>query len=352
MHFYGTITVNAFEGMHHSLNYQNMIRVFFSYSHIDESYRNELEKHLMSLQYQGIIESWHDRRIVVGEEWTNRIDDELYSADIILLLVSSDFIASRYCYEVEMTEALARHGRGEVVVIPVILRSCHWKGLPFGKLQAATKDGKPVEKYSSLDDAFLEITEGIEAVAKRISASGKKTPVMTIGPYAKTAFAQAEPVKSNSPRSSNLAISKSFSDHDRDIFISNAFNYIASLFENSLNEIKERNPGINTRFERVDARSFEATIYRNGSQVSKCGIWLGTSFGSRGSSSISYSCSGLGERNSLNESMSVEDNGNILGLKPMGIRLSNPQRAEKSLLTNQGAAEYYWSMFFEPIKGG
>ena len=106
-----------------------MIRVFLSYSHVDDNYRNELQKHLMSLQHQGIVESWHDRRIVAGEEWANCIDDELRRADIILLLVSSDFIASPYCYALEMKEALARHERGEAVVIPVILRPCHWTGL-------------------------------------------------------------------------------------------------------------------------------------------------------------------------------------------------------------------------------
>jgi hypothetical protein len=318
-----------------------MLRVFFSYSHADENYRNELEKHLMSLKHQGIIESWHDRRILPGEEWANRIDDELRYADIILLLVSSDFIASRYCYELEMQEALALHERGEGVVIPVILRPCHWTGLPFGKLQAATKDGQPVEKYPSLDDAFLEITQNIEKIAKRLSTSDNSHAATTPLISAKSGSAT---IQSELPRSSNLAIPKTFSDHDRDIFMSDAFNFIAVFFENSLNELQARNPGINARFEKVDGRSFEATIYRNGNQVSKCGIWLG----SRGASSIIYSNAGLGQGNSFNENMSIKDNGNILGLEPMGM--SHLFRGEKKPLTNQGAAEYYWAMFFEPLR--
>ncbi|WAR43341.1 toll/interleukin-1 receptor domain-containing protein [Methylomonas rapida] len=332
-----------------------MIRVFFSYSHADENYRNELEKHLMSLKHQGIIESWHDRRIVAGEEWANRIDDELRKADIILLLVSSDFIASRYCYELEMTEALARHDRREAVVIPVILRPCHWTGLPFGKLQAATRDGRPVEKYPSLDDAFLEITQGIEAIAKRISTSSNSSPAMPAAAdilFGKAAIATPATFRSELPRSSNLAISKTFSDHDRDTFVTDAFHYMASFFENSLKEIQDRNPEINIRFQKVDARSFEAIIYRNGKQISKCGIWLGAPFGSSGLSSIIYSYAGLGQGNSFNESMSVKDTGNMLGLEPMGMGISNLQRADKGPLTHQGAAEYYWSMFFEPVKRG
>lgn len=329
-----------------------MIRVFLSYSHVDDNYRNELQKHLISLQHQGIVETWHDRRIGAGEEWAGRIDDELNRADIILLLISSDFIASRYCYDLEMTQALARHNLGEAVVIPVILRSCHWTGLPFGKLQAATKEGKPVEKYLSFDDAFLEITQNIEAVAKRLIAQSNSlttTPAMTSASSGKLGIPQPDPARSELPRSSNLSIPKTFSDHDRDVFVTEAFNYIASFFEGSLGELQVRNPEVKTLFQRVDARSFEASIYLNGNQVSKCGIWLGGNlFGSRGTSSISYSSSGLGQGNSFNESMSVKDNGSMLGLEPMGM--SYLHKTEKMPLTNQGAAEYYWEMFFEPIQ--
>jgi len=327
-----------------------MIKGFLSYSHVDDNYRNELQKHLMSLQHQAIIETWHDRRIVACEEWAGRIDDELNHADIILLLVSSDFIASSYCYDLEMKQALIRHERGESFVIPVILRSCHWTGLPFGKLQAATKDGKPVEKYPSVDDAFLEVTQSIELVAKRLlNKTNQYNAVASIAVNSGNMGArQPQLFREELPRSSNLTIPKIFTDHDRDEFVTEAFNYIARFFEGSLNEVKVRNPEVKFIFERVDARSFEAAIYFNGNQVSKCGIWLGEGFASRGSLSISYSNSGLGQRNSLNESMRVKDSGNLLGLEPFG--LSYLQQTEKKPLTNQGAAEYYWAMFFEPIQ--
>jgi hypothetical protein len=329
-----------------------MIRVFLSYSHVDEKHRDELAKHLMSLKRQGLIESWHDRRIAPGEEWANRIDEELRRADIILLLVSIDFINSEYCYELEMKEALARHERGEAIVIPIILRPCHWTGLPFGKLQAATRDGKPVEKYPTLDDAFLEITKGIEAVAKRLSAQtygSSRASSISSAISRNLGTSQAISQRPELPHSSNLAIPKTFTDHDKDTFVTEAFSYITNLFEGSLEELQKRNPEITTRFERINSRSFEAAIYRNGSQVSKCGIWLGSLFGlSRGSSSIAFSYSGVGQGNSFNENMSVEDNGNMLGLRPMGM--GRFQGDENKLLTNNGAAEYYWSLFFEPVQ--
>lgn len=328
-----------------------MIRVFLSYSHADEKYRNELTKHLKILQRQGIIETWHDRCLLPGDEWASGIDENLHSADIILLLVSVDFINSEYCFALEMSEALARHDRGEAVVIPVILRPCHWTGLPFGRLQAATREGKPVEKYPSFDDAFLEITKGIEAVAKRLSAQSNKSNIIALtipAPSGNLGISQPAPARSESPRSSNLSIPKTFTDHDRDTFVTEAFSFISNYFENSLDELQRRNPEIKTSFRNVDANSFEASIYFNGHQVTKCGIWLGGIFGSRGSASIIYSHTGLGQKSSWNESMSIKDNGNIFGLEPMGT--SHLLRTDKRPLTNEGAAEYYWSIFFEPVQ--
>lgn len=121
-----------------------MVEVFFSYSHKDEDLRNELEIHLAVLKRQGVISTWHDRRITAGDEFADKISCHLESADIILLLVSPYFIASDYCYEVEMKRALERHDAGEARVIPVILHPCYWHGAPFGRLLAVPSDGKPV----------------------------------------------------------------------------------------------------------------------------------------------------------------------------------------------------------------
>ena len=105
--------------------------LFFSYSHVDEDLRMELEKQLSSMKRQGLISSWHDRRITAGEHIADTIDKNLTTAEIVLLLVSPDFIASDYCYQWEMHVALERHARGETRIIPVILRPCDWHGLAF-----------------------------------------------------------------------------------------------------------------------------------------------------------------------------------------------------------------------------
>ena len=145
------------------------VKVFFSYSHEDRKMRDELEKHLIMLKRKGIISTWHDKEILAGSDFSKQIDENLLEADIILLLISIDFLASEYCYEIEMKKALERHKRGEAVVIPVILRECDWSETPFQNLKALPLDGKSVELWESKDSAFLDIEKGIKEVVNYIT---------------------------------------------------------------------------------------------------------------------------------------------------------------------------------------
>ncbi|NJP12347.1 MAG: toll/interleukin-1 receptor domain-containing protein [Leptolyngbyaceae cyanobacterium RU_5_1] len=143
------------------------IEVFFSYAHEDEDLRDKLANHLKLLERQGVIQKWHDRQILAGTEWKGQIDRHLETAQIILLLVSSDFLASDYCYDIEMKRALERHDAGEARVIPIILRSVdNWWKTPFGKLQALPTDAKPVTNWANLDGAFADVARGIRLTAE------------------------------------------------------------------------------------------------------------------------------------------------------------------------------------------
>ena len=130
------------------------IKLFCSYSHRDEPLRDELAKHLKLIERQGLVRSWHDREIGAGDLWKEAIDRNLQEADVILLLISADFLASDYCFNIEMKNALERHAAGEALVIPVILRPVDWHATPFGRLQGLPKDGKPVTTFENLDIAF------------------------------------------------------------------------------------------------------------------------------------------------------------------------------------------------------
>lgn len=145
------------------------LEIFFSYAHEDEEFRIALENHLSILKRKGFIKSWHDRNIKAGTNWSGEINNHLNTADIILFLVSSDFLASDYIWENEMKRALERHNRGEALVIPIILRPVDWQGAPFENLQMLPKDAKPVSLYKDNDEAFLDIAINIRDVVEKHS---------------------------------------------------------------------------------------------------------------------------------------------------------------------------------------
>lgn len=151
------------------------IKIFITYSHKDEDFRSELEKHLSLLKRQGLIASWNDHMIVAGQEWVGEIDVHLNAAQIILLLISPDFMHSDYCYSIEMQRAMERHEAEEALIIPIILRPTDWKGALFGKLQALPNNGKPITKRRNRDDAFLEIAMGIRKAIEELSLKVPQT---------------------------------------------------------------------------------------------------------------------------------------------------------------------------------
>jgi internalin A len=143
------------------------VRVFISYSHQDEALRAELETHLKLLQRQGTISVWHDSKITAGTEWTGQIDKNLESAQIILLLVSPNFIASDYCWREEMEVAMKRHEQGTARVVPIIIRRVdNWESAPFGKAQGLPTGGNPVTLWADRDSAWADVVKGVRALAE------------------------------------------------------------------------------------------------------------------------------------------------------------------------------------------
>ncbi len=156
--------VEAIHEMEKSLTVQRPRSIFYCYAHEDRALRNELEKHLSSLERLGWIMSWHDGEIIPGTVWGEEITRQLETAHIILLLVSPDFIHSDYCYSKEMTLAIERHYAKKAVVIPIILRPTLWENAPFASLQVLPSEGKAVSLWTNLDEAFLNIAQGIYRV--------------------------------------------------------------------------------------------------------------------------------------------------------------------------------------------
>ena len=152
------------------------VHVFISYAHKDESFLEELQAHLALLQRQGAIESWHDRTIMPGAEWQGRIDEALKQAQIVLLLISADFLASNYIWDVEVSRALSRHDAGKTRVVPIILRSCDWQSAPFARLQALPRNACPVTLWQVRNESrWVGVARGLGLVSEQIERSSPRS---------------------------------------------------------------------------------------------------------------------------------------------------------------------------------
>jgi TIR domain len=316
-----------------------MASVFFSYNHKDEALRDQLESHLALLKNRGLIDAWYDRRIVAGDEVDGAIFGKLETADIILLLVSSDFISSPYCYSREMMRAMERHEAGEARVIPVILRHCVWHEAPFGKLMAAPRDGKPITSWPDRDEALADVAKEI---AKAVEAIGARAiPEGTAGRTRAAPARLADPAAAK-PRSSNLRLKKEFTEKDRDDFLRATFEFVCKFFEGSVEAIGERNSDVTGTFERIDSRRMAAILYRGGKKIAECSV---RQEGLTRNNGIAFSFDASANHGSFNEMLSVEADEQSLYLKSMGMAWNGGGRDKH--FSHEGAAEFYWDLFIK-----
>jgi TIR domain/NB-ARC domain len=152
------------------------VEIFCCYSHADELWLRKLETHLSLLQRQGLISLWHDRLIPPGTDWAKTIDTHLETASVILLLVSADFLASDYCYSIEMKRALERHAANEARVVPILVRPVDWTNAPFAHLQALPTDAKPIASWRSKERALVDVTSGIRRTIEDVPLLAASAP--------------------------------------------------------------------------------------------------------------------------------------------------------------------------------
>lgn len=193
-------------------------------------------------------------------------------------------------------------------------------------------------KHATLDDGFLEVVEAVhDAEQSLVGDASAAHPVRSL--------ANSATSESTGPPSSNHRVKKEFTDRERHVFLSEAFDYVARYFETSMKELEARNSEIETDFRQIDANRFEARAFVGGREQSRCGTWLG---GLSRTDGFCFTFDGVGSGNRYNESMTVHDDGYTLFLEPMGMA-HLAQRVDKEL-TGEGAAEYCWSPFVERLK--
>lgn len=141
------------------------IKIFIIYSHKDKNHKERLIVSLTMLQRQGLVEMWHDQDINPGQVWDNEIKEQLRKSDLVLALLSSDFIASNYIYDTELNHAFEH----QKTIIPVILRACSWRhDERLSKFQALPSDANPITSWQNNDEAWLSVEEGIRKVILQI----------------------------------------------------------------------------------------------------------------------------------------------------------------------------------------
>jgi len=158
-----------FKSTHMKLNISNTkIKIFISYSHHDELYKDKLYNHLSPLWQNNKIEAWNDRMILPGSHWDDTIKHELRTAHIVLFLISAEFNASDYIWKNEISETIKRSDNGEVIAIPIYTRPCDFIDMPYAKLQGLPKDAKPVSSFTNQDEALSGIAKSIREMVDRL----------------------------------------------------------------------------------------------------------------------------------------------------------------------------------------
>ncbi len=308
-----------------------MAKAFISYSHRDEKALERLHTHLATLLRENKITAWYDRKVLAGDNIDSKIDVNLSDSELFLALVSPDFLASNYCYEKEMAEALERHERGTLRVIPIILEPCDWKSTPLGTLKALPKDGKPISTWTNENIAFLDVVTEL----RRISSEEEH-------PKQNNSKEAIDTSPQNKREAKRYRIKKDFDSIDRDDFREKTFAAIREFFRQSVDELNEIGDTIRARFEKINDASFSCTVLNKANRNREAHITVNAKNSSFGEE-ISYSFSRRAPTNSANGFIRVMANEYELYLKLDSFSFSR-SRDDEALSAEQ-AADALWREF-------
>ena len=295
-----------------------------SYSHKDESFRSELDSHLAMLKRQKVVDVFTDHCIPAGGEFDDQIRRELEQADVVLLLVSSYFLNSEYCFGIEMQRSMERHEAGSCVVVPIIVRDCDWEPAPFHTLKALPRDGLPVASWKDPHEAFADVARSLRSMLGG-------SPVRSQAPPSLASSPSVSPVSARAP-SSLTRLPRTITDQDRHDFTQTTFETIKAYFVAALNDLQRENEQIESRLTETSARGFQVAVFQNGRKVGGCYIRIG-GFGASG---IAYTSGDAIAENAYNEMLSIEEGDGVLYLRAtmamfdsrLTHQMSPPQAAE------------------------
>lgn len=140
------------------------LKVFISYAKVDRDYVYKLKRHLTGLIRNGFIEDWSDLGVLPGSETVTKTKAQLEEADIIIFLISPDFINSDYINDFEIKKTIERHYKGEAQIVPVIIRPCDFSSLSLDKFNILPKNKKAISTWENEDKAWSNILLGLKKV--------------------------------------------------------------------------------------------------------------------------------------------------------------------------------------------
>lgn len=304
------------------------MRAFISYSHHDKAALDRLHVHLKNLTRGGHIETWYDRDILAGSDLNAEIARELEAADLFLLLVSPDFIASDYCVEREMKRAVERHAAGAARVVPIIVEECDWKAMgELRQLKAVPTDGKAISEWANSNTAYLNVVQELRRI---IEADGLPAAV---------AKAVAEPVAVRHATTRYRA-KRQFDQIDKSDFRDAAFVTIKDYFRRATMEIDSID-GLRSRFVDRGATSFGATIVNGGHRNGTAHITVHCRNSNVAMGDIYYSFSENAGANTANGGFNVSAD----DYEQFMIQTMNVFSKANERLTPERAAEVIWNEF-------
>ena len=311
------------------------MKAFVSYSHKDQSFCDQLRTHLAVLKGERLIDAWHYQKIQPGGVIDAEISEQLEYCELFLPLVSSDFLDSRYCRDIEMPRALERQRAEHLRIVPVIIRSCDWKASPLGKLVALPNAGNPVSKWDDKDDAFLSVVHGLRRIlTEREPIGAVRTTNPVAMPYRETS------------RNRKYRVRREFDAIDRGKYREQAFAEIRTFFETCAKEINETE-GIRAHCFARSTNTFCCTVVNRSIPNGTANINVHTRSSSIALGDIWYSFAENDQGNSAEGVLSVESDEYQLGLRPT-LMFSVLMGQDKDKLMSPGtAAEKMWSELLE-----
>jgi len=301
------------------------VQAFISYSHRDEKWLDLLHRHLVMLKREGVVELWFDKQIDAGGHIDDEVSSGLADSQLFLALVSPDFLASNYCYEKEMVQAIERASYGTMRVVPIILEPCDWKSSPLAQFKALPKDSTPISLWANPNVAMLDIVNELRRVLpKQADKAGVVSPTASSGSRRR------------------VKVKRDFDSIEKADFRDASFEAIRTFFKSSIAEINQIGEPLKARFEEMSPTSFTCTIVNHAQRSGEAHITVHNQK-SRSLGDITYTFSPHGPPDSANGVMNVEADEFQLYLSMMDFGFA----ARDKKLTADQVARSMWDEFIE-----